>query len=88
MIVMPLYADQYDNAQRIEETGFGIRLNPFEWTEQQLLDAIEKLLNDNELAFKMKEISERIKADMESNELVEAIESVVINENKETSLKN
>ena len=83
MIVMPLYADQYDNAQRIDETGFGIRLNPFECTEQELLDAIEKLLNDNELALKMKNISQRIKADMESTELAQAIESVVVNENKE-----
>ena len=80
---MPLYADQYDNAQRIDETGFGIRLNPFECTEQELLDAIEKLLNDNELTLKMKNISERIKADMESTELAQAIESVVVNENKE-----
>lgn len=80
---MPLYADQYDNAQRIDETGFGIRLNPFECTEQELLDAIEKLLNDNELTLKMKNISERIKADMESTELAQAIESVAMNENKE-----
>ena len=40
MIVMPLSADQYDNAQRVHEKGFEIRMNPFTCTKEQLLDAI------------------------------------------------
>ena len=55
MIVLPIFADQYDNAQRIDETGFGIRLDTYNCTKQQLLNAIEKLLNDNELKLKLKE---------------------------------
>ncbi|CAG2118620.1 unnamed protein product, partial [Medioppia subpectinata] len=49
MIVMPLGGDQWDNAQRVHEKGFGIRLNPQTVSEQELLNAIEKLLNDKEL---------------------------------------
>ena len=32
MIALPLFWDQYDNAQRVDETGFGVRLPtyPFE----------------------------------------------------------
>ncbi len=29
MIVMPLFWDQYDNAQRVAETGFGERLDTY-----------------------------------------------------------
>ncbi|CAG2109767.1 unnamed protein product [Medioppia subpectinata] len=53
MIIMPLCGDQYDNAQRVHEKGFGIRLNPHNCSEQELLDSIDKLLNDKELKHKL-----------------------------------
>jgi UDP:flavonoid glycosyltransferase YjiC (YdhE family) len=49
MIVMPLFGDQYDNAQRIEVKGFGIRLNPYDFEENVLQESIKKLLNDEKL---------------------------------------
>ncbi|XP_054152615.1 uncharacterized UDP-glucosyltransferase YojK-like [Oppia nitens] len=63
MIVMPLFADQYDNAQRVHEKGFGIRLDAYKCSEKILLSAIDKLLNDNELREKMQKISQRIQSD-------------------------
>ena len=29
MVVLPLFWDQYDNAQRMHETGFGVRLDTY-----------------------------------------------------------
>ena len=49
MVVLPLFWDQYDNAQRVHETGFGIRLDTYRFTDEQLTGAIERLLADNEL---------------------------------------
>lgn len=53
MILLPLFWDQYDNAQRMHELGFGIRLATYAFTDQQLHQAIETLLNDHALHKKM-----------------------------------
>jgi UDP:flavonoid glycosyltransferase YjiC (YdhE family) len=49
MIVLPLFWDQYDNAQRVHETGFGRRLSTYGFTDAEMLGAVEDLLGDTEL---------------------------------------
>jgi UDP:flavonoid glycosyltransferase YjiC (YdhE family) len=49
MIGLPLFWDQYDNAQRLDETGFGARLPTYDWTEEQLVGTVERLLADDGL---------------------------------------
>ncbi len=44
MIVLPLFWDQYDNAQRVDETGFGVRLRTYDFADDELAGAIERLL--------------------------------------------
>jgi UDP:flavonoid glycosyltransferase YjiC (YdhE family) len=44
MIVLPLFWDQYDNAQRVAECCFGVRLETYEFEDAQLHDAIDRLL--------------------------------------------
>jgi UDP:flavonoid glycosyltransferase YjiC (YdhE family) len=62
MVVLPLFWDQYDNAQRVHETGFGIRLRTYAFEDHQLLDAVERLLGDTDLHARMRAISTRIQA--------------------------
>jgi MGT family glycosyltransferase len=49
MIVLPLFWDQYDNAQRVNETGFGRRLSTYDFKDEELLDTVEELLADTAL---------------------------------------
>ena len=77
MIVMPLFFDQYDNAQRVEEKGYGKRLDPYRCTKEELLDAIEVVLKDEELKEKMTQASLRIKRDLQGNDISRVIESLV-----------
>jgi len=78
MIVMPLFGDQYDNAQRIEEKGFGIRLNPYDFEENVLLESIERLLKDEKLSLKLEKISERIQSSNSISKVAELIENLVV----------
>ncbi|XP_054152593.1 uncharacterized UDP-glucosyltransferase YojK-like [Oppia nitens] len=77
MIVMPLFGDQFDNAQRVHEKGFGIRLDAYKCSEKELLTTIETLLNDKELNEKMQKISQRIKAENNLTKLPQLFENVV-----------
>src|SRR3954451_13154060 len=44
MVVLPLFWDQYDNAQRVHETGFGIRLDTYRHAPEELTGALDTLL--------------------------------------------
>jgi MGT family glycosyltransferase len=60
MIALPLFWDQYDNAQRVDETGFGARLATYEFQDAELLGAIDRLLADEDLRSRLHGISERL----------------------------
>jgi len=57
MVALPLFWDQYDNAQRVHETGFGIRLRTYEFEEDELTGAIDRLRADRGLRERMSSIA-------------------------------
>jgi MGT family glycosyltransferase len=62
MIVLPLFWDQVDNAQRVDETGFGRRLATYDFRDEELTGAIDELLEDGGLAARLATMSRRIRA--------------------------
>jgi MGT family glycosyltransferase len=62
MIVLPLFWDQYDNAQRVHELGFGVRLDTYAFDEGELHAAIARLLGDADLRARMAANGEGIRA--------------------------
>ncbi len=62
MVLLPIFWDQHDNAQRIDETGFGIRLDTYAHAADQLHDAIARLLDDGDLADRLAQTSRRLQA--------------------------
>jgi MGT family glycosyltransferase len=62
MIVLPLFWDQFDNAQRMAELGLGVRLPTYDFEEDDLRDAVAQLLVDADLRRRMAVEGERIRA--------------------------
>lgn len=62
LLVLPIFADQFDSAQRIHDCGFGIRLNPFECSQEELLTSIDSLLSNEELRRCMHSVGARLRS--------------------------
>ena len=61
LIVLPLFWDQYENAQRIDELGFGVRLATYAFTDDELTDAVDRLLADTDLRARLDRIGAAIR---------------------------
>jgi UDP:flavonoid glycosyltransferase YjiC (YdhE family) len=75
-VLLPLFWDQYDNAQRLDELGLGIRLPAYEFTEAQLHEAIDRLLGDDELRARLTALGADVRARDGLRRGAEVIESV------------
>jgi UDP:flavonoid glycosyltransferase YjiC (YdhE family) len=60
MVLLPLFWDQHDNAQRMDETGYGVRLASYEHSPDELLGAIEHLRSEVALRTRLDEVSRRL----------------------------
>ncbi|WP_028058600.1 glycosyltransferase [Candidatus Solirubrobacter pratensis] len=59
-VVLPLFWDQYDNAQRMDETGFGVRLDTYGHAPEELTAALDRVLGDGALHQRLAAVSERL----------------------------
>ena len=73
MIAHSLFWDQHDNAQRIDELGFGTRLTPYRFRDDDLLSAVERLLADDPLHERMAAIASGLQAQPGTHRAAELI---------------
>jgi MGT family glycosyltransferase len=78
MVVLPLFWDQVDNAQRLAETGFGARLPAYEADGPALTRAIERLLADEPLGRRLAALSSRLKANPGTVRAADLIERLAL----------
>ena len=76
MVVLPLFWDQVDNAQRVDETGFGVRLPTYDFEDEQLTDAVDGLLLDAGLRSRLAAAAIRYQADPGTVRAADRIETV------------
>ena len=76
MVLLPLFWDQYDNAQRMHELGFGRRLRTYEFTDDELAGAVNDLLADSALRQRLERMGEAIRARGGKERAADVIEQV------------
>ena len=54
-MIIPIFGDQYGNANEAERRGYGISVPLYELTEERLYDAMTKVLNDPAYAERARE---------------------------------
>ncbi len=77
MVVLPIFWDQHDNAQRIAETGYGARLDTYRHSGEELTGAIDRLLADEELRARLAATSERLHGARGTERAADLIEATV-----------
>ncbi len=76
MVVLPLFWDQYDNAQRVHELGYGVRLDTYGFEDRELRDAVDQILADTALRARMAAGGERIRANDGKQKAADLIEDL------------
>jgi MGT family glycosyltransferase len=76
MLLLPIFWDQHDNAQRMDETGFGIRLPTYSFDRRDLWEAIDRLLADADLGDRLATVSDRLQASQGNERAAKLIERV------------
>ncbi|HZM73816.1 MAG TPA: nucleotide disphospho-sugar-binding domain-containing protein [Candidatus Polarisedimenticolia bacterium] len=76
MIVLPLFWDQVDNAQRVDETGFGRRLSTYGFEDAELTGAVDDLLANDDQKARLAAISGRLSASPGTVRAADLIERV------------
>jgi MGT family glycosyltransferase len=61
MLVLPIFWDQHDNARRVEETGYGLRLPTYAFADDELVVAVDSLLGDEALRARAAAAGERLR---------------------------
>jgi UDP:flavonoid glycosyltransferase YjiC (YdhE family) len=61
-LVMPFVWDGHDNATRMNDTGHGIGMHRYEWTDDELLGNIERLRTDPSIQARLAETSRSMQA--------------------------
>jgi MGT family glycosyltransferase len=76
MVVLPLFWDQYDNAQRMHDLGYGARLATYEFSDDELTAAVDGLLADDVLRSSLNALGERIRDARGTTRAADLIEKV------------
>jgi MGT family glycosyltransferase len=77
MLVLPIFWDQHDNAQRVHETGFGIRLATYHFEDGALAAGLDRVLADEAMRGRCAAAGERLRQRPGTIAAADLIEEIV-----------
>ncbi len=80
MLALPIFWDQHDNAQRVHEAGYGLRLPTYSFEEEQLAGALDRVLSDEGIRARAAAAGERLRRRPGTEAAAELIERVALGE--------
>ncbi|HEX5991782.1 MAG TPA: nucleotide disphospho-sugar-binding domain-containing protein, partial [Thermomicrobiales bacterium] len=78
MLVLPLFWDQHDNAQRVDELDLGHRLAPYGFSDAEFLAALDDVLTDEPRRSRMAGMAQRLQANPGPARAADLIERLAI----------
>ncbi|NP_001310100.1 uncharacterized UDP-glucosyltransferase YjiC-like [Tetranychus urticae] len=79
-IILPVCGDQFDNGRRVVDMEIGASFNPFEVTEEELLKAIDNIVNCPKINEKVQKIGHNLRNTPSFVQLNEKLEQIVANQ--------
>jgi MGT family glycosyltransferase len=76
MVVLPIFWDQHDNAQRVDETGYGFRLPTYDRAKGELAAALDRVVSDEQLRTRCAMAGERLRRHPGTERAADLIESL------------
>ena len=76
MVVLPIFWDQHDNAQRVHETGYGVRLPTYDRAGGELAAALGRALSDEQLRSRCAAAGERLRRQPGTERAADLIEGL------------
>jgi UDP:flavonoid glycosyltransferase YjiC (YdhE family) len=61
MVVLPIFWDQHDNAQRVHECGYGVRVATDTRTAHELTEAVDRVLTDEAMRARARAARRRLR---------------------------
>jgi MGT family glycosyltransferase len=86
MVVLPIFWDQHDNAERVDETGYGLRLSTYAHEPEELAAAVDHVLADADLRSRVAAAGERLRRRPGTERAADLIERVAVSREPVLSL--
>ncbi len=77
MVVAPIFWDQHDNAQRVDETGYGVRLATYTFSDDELTAALSTVLDEDAVRGRAAVAGERLRRRAGTGVAADLIEQLV-----------